>query len=110
MVRKAVADSVVWVLVVPMACCTDRLPSATRFTVPPVKLIGPVTDKSLPVPVMLAETWPAPEMVLDTVVSAARRTCKLALLDSVTLPLPKVPVLPALPTWSVPPLTVVVPL
>ena len=97
-------------LVVPMLCVTVRWPSAAKLTVPPVRAMAPLTVRSLSVPVMLAETLPAPEKVLDKVVSAARRTCKLALLDNVTFPVPKVPVLPALPTWRVPPLTVVVPL
>lgn len=97
------------VLFVPMACVTDRLPSAAKLMVPPVIETLRSTAKSLPAPVMVALTLPAPVMVLAMVVSAERTYLKVALLLSVTSPTPKVPVLPPLPTCKVPPLMVVVP-
>ena len=59
-------------LLVLMACVTDKLPSAAKLMVPPVIAMLRSTAKSLPAPVMVAETLPAPVMALAMVVSAER--------------------------------------
>ena len=55
-----------------MLCVTDRLPSAAKLRVPPVIEMLRSTAKSLPVPVMVALTLPAPVMALAMVVSTER--------------------------------------
>ena len=65
--------AVVPVLLVPMACVTDRWPSVAKLMVPLVIEMLWSTAKLLPAPVMVAVTLPAPVMVLPITVSADRR-------------------------------------
>ena len=60
----------------------------------------------VPEPVWLTE--PVPLMRLETVKLLVRSKLSAAL--SVTFPVPRLPVVPALPIWSVPALIVVMPL
>ena len=81
-------------------------PAATADTLP-------VNAKFLalkPPALMLADKLPAPPTVWLRVVAVDLLKIKLALLDKVTLPKPKLPVLPPLPICKPPPLTVVAPL
>ena len=86
------------VLLVLMLWATDTLPSADKLIVPAETAMALLIVKSLPAPVIVADTLPVPEMVFETTVSADRTKFKLALLLNVTELVPNEPVVPPLPT------------